>query len=101
MANLTKEELQALKECNLVAAMSNQEGWQTVFRPYLVDKLNQAFPDPSQFSKEEDFVYAAKVCSVFKKVVAEILGWVDQQIEMARKLEEKKKGVKDPFRIGE
>jgi len=34
-------------------------------------------------------------------VVVEILGWVDQQVEMAKKLEEKKKGVNDPFAIGE
>ena len=66
-----------------------------------MDKLNQSFPDPSKFTKEEEFVYAAKVSSVFKKVVAEILGWVDQQVETAKYLDKKKKGeVDDSFRIG-
>ena len=72
-----------------------------MFQPFLTAKLNQSFPDPSKFTKEEEFVYAAKVTSVFKKVIAEILGWVEEQKAMAEKLENKrKKGDEDPFRIG-
>ena len=64
-------------------------------------KLQESFPDPSDFKKEEEFIYAAKVTSVFKKVVAEILGWVEQRIEEAKHLEQKKKGeLKDAFEIG-
>ena len=81
--------------------MANTQGWDKVFKPYLMDKLNQSFPDPSKFTKEEEFLYAAKVTSVFKKVIAEILGWVDQQIDTAKFLEKKKNGeVDDKFRIG-
>ena len=70
-------------------------------RPYLMDKLNQSFPDPSKFTKEEEFVYAAKVTSVFKKVVAEILGWVDQNVTEAQFLTKKEKGeMQDPFELG-
>ncbi len=70
-------------------------------RPYLLDKLNQSFPDPSKFVKEEEFVYAAKVTSVFKKVVAEFLGWIDQQITTAKYLSDKKEGkVVEKFNIG-
>ena len=66
-----------------------------------MDKLNQSFPDPSQFNKEEDFIYAAKVTSVFKKVIAEMLGWVDQQIETAKQLRKKQDGEnKETFNIG-
>lgn len=66
-----------------------------------MDKLNQSFPDPSKFTKEEEFVYAAKVTSVFKKVVAELLGWIDQKVEEAKHLQIKQKGeIQDPFRIG-
>lgn len=66
-----------------------------------MDRLNQSFPDPTRFTKEEEFVYAAKTASVFKKVVAELMGWIDGQIETARTLEQKEKGeVKDTFGIG-
>lgn len=69
--------------------------------PYLRDKLNQSFPDPSQFKEESEFLYAAKVASVFKKVVAEILQWVKQNEEQTEYLEKKNKGeIKDTFSIG-
>lgn len=81
--------------------MSEHKGYQEVFKPFLLDKLNQAFPDPSSFTKEEDFVYAAKVTSVFKKVIAELLQYVDGHIEQAKALKEKQKGaIKEPFEIG-
>jgi len=66
-----------------------------------VDKLNQSFPDPSAFKKEEEFIYAAKTSSVFKKVIAELLGWVDSQIETAKVLRKKKENsTQDSFQIG-
>ncbi len=66
-----------------------------------MDKLNQAFPDPSAFKKEEEFLYAAKTSSVFKKVIAELLGWVDMQIETAKTLRSKKENKnQDSFQIG-
>lgn len=72
-----------------------------MFRPWLEVKLNQSFPDPSQFTKEEDFTYAAKTTSIFKKVVAEILGWADQQVATAKALEAKKEGkIVKEFNIG-
>ena len=96
----TEEEL-VLKEANQVWRMVNSRGWQQVFRPWLEVKLNQSFPDPAKFTKEEEFVYAAKVTSVFKKVVAEILGWADQEVATAKALEAKKEGkVVDKFKIG-
>ena len=70
-------------------------------KPWLTDKLNQSFPDPSKFTKEEEFVYAAKVASVFKKVVAEILGYVESEINQAKYLRKKDKGeIKETFDIG-
>lgn len=72
-----------------------------MFRPFLEERLNQSFPDPSKFTKEEEFLYAAKTASVFKKVIAELLGWIDGQVETAKTLEAKKKGdTKNPFSIG-
>ena len=81
--------------------MAESEGYQEQLKPWLEAKLNQSFPDPSTFTKEEEFVYAAKVASVFKKVVAEILMWVDGNIQQAKVLEAKRKhGTKETFDIG-
>ena len=81
--------------------MANSRGFQEVYRPFLLEKLNQSFPDPADFKKEDEFNYAAKTASVFKKVIAELLQWVDAQIEQAKFLEKKEKGeIKDKFNIG-
>ena len=81
--------------------MVQTDGYREVFKPFLEDKLNQAFPDPSKFTKEEEFVYAAKVSSVFKKVVGELLLWLDTSTAEADYLEKKDKGLIDKsFDIG-
>ena len=82
--------------------MSETKGFSQVLKPYLVEKLNQSFPDPSQFKKEEEFAYAAKVTSVYKKVIVELLQWIEMQVEQAKHLEKKERGElpEDAFRIG-
>ena len=85
----------------MVWSLAEHKGWSQVVRPFLVNKLNQSFPDPSQFKKEEEFLYAAKTASVFKKVIAEILGWVDNKVEEAKFYEKKEKGeIEDTFNLG-
>lgn len=66
-----------------------------------MDKLNQSFPDPSQFKSDEEFSYAAKVTSVYKKVIAELLFWIDNKEEEMKALLKKEQGEKDNFAIGE
>ena len=98
---LSKEEEVAYKQAELVWRMAESKGYKEVFRPFLETKLNQSFPDPSTFKKEEEFLYAAKTASVFKKVIAELLGWVDAQGATAQALRKKKEGTQhDPFSIG-
>ena len=98
---LSPEEQEVLRQSELVWEMSDSKGWREVMLPFLMDKLNQSFPDPSKFTKEEEFVYAAKVSSIFKKVVAEILGWVDANVTQAKSLSAREKGnIPDPFAIG-
>ncbi len=82
--------------------MSETKGFSQVLKPYLLEKLNQSFPDPSAFKKEEEFTYAAKTTSVYKKVIVELLQWIDMQIEQAKHLEKKERGElpEDAFRIG-
>ncbi len=80
--------------------LQQSEGYKEVVRPFLEARRDQSFPDPQKFLKEEEFVYAAKVTSVFKKVVAELIGWIDSQAEAATKLEEKAKGkTEDKFSL--
>lgn len=99
-STLTTQEQQALKESRLIWQMVDSEGYREVFKPFLEAKLRESFPDPVKFTKEEEFVYAAKVTSVFKKVVGELLGWFEAHIDQAKKLEQKEKGLQDPFEIG-
>lgn len=63
--------------------------------------MNQAFPDPASFKLEEEFNYAAKVTSVFKKVVVEILQYVESECQTLEALNQKKFGKKDTkYQIG-
>jgi LPS O-antigen subunit length determinant protein (WzzB/FepE family) len=85
----------------MVWSLAEHRGWKQVVLPFLVNKLNQSFPDPSEFKKEDEFTYAAKTASVFKKVIAELLQWVDNKVEEAKFYEKKEKGeIKDTFNIG-
>ena len=84
----------------MVGLMEHQ-GFKQVLNPYLLSKLNQSFPDPAAFNKEEEFIYAAKVSSVFKKVIVEILSWVETQVDEAKYLQKKEKGeIVETFQIG-
>lgn len=70
-------------------------------RPHLTERLNQSFPDPSHFKEEREFFYAAAMASTFKKVIAELISYVDGQVEQAKFLEDKKQGkLKNSFKIG-
>src|SRR5689334_12974333 len=99
---LTEQEQEALKQGNLLWSMVETKGYREVFRPYLEAKLRESFPDPSKFTREEEFIYAAKISSVFKKVISEILGWLDESVEDAKQLKRKEKGeiAVNPFDIG-
>ena len=69
--------------------------------PWLEARLKESFPDPSAFLSEKEFTYAAMATSSFKKVVAELIGWVAQQKDIRKHLEDKREGkVIDKFAIG-
>ena len=71
-------------------------------RPFLMDKINQSFPDPSAFKTKEDWEYAAMVASVFKKVGSEFINWLESNRETMAFLRKKKEGkVKDIWKVGE
>lgn len=60
-----------------------------------MDRLNQSFPDPLEFKSDEDYLYAAKTASIFKKVIAELLQVFDQKEGEVTFLENKKKNGED------
>lgn len=66
-----------------------------------MDKLNQSFPDPSQFKNRDEWEYAAMTASVFKKVIAELINWTENMKNQAIALQKKEKGGEEnPFEIG-
>ena len=71
-----------------------------MLEPYLTERLNQTFPNPSDFKKLEEFTYASLAASAFKKVMSELLAWVEGQRATVETLEKKKKGEVDNFEIG-
>ena len=102
MPKLSKEEELARKQAILIKEMCQSEGWQQVLQPWLVAKRDQSFPDPASFEDKEKFLYAATVSSLFKKVVAELLMFVEEQEQTLKALNKKKYGKPDEkFKIGQ
>ena len=101
MPKLDKQEDIALEQAKLVKEMANSSGWKEVVEPWLREKLNQSFPDPASFKTDKEFNYAAKTASVFKKVIAEILMFIEQEDQTVKYLNKKKFGkVEKNFQIG-
>lgn len=72
-----------------------------MLKPYLEDRRSKSFPDPTEFKSEEEFSYAAKTASVFKKVVQELLHYLEIEVpDRVKALEAKKKGEVKNFGIG-
>jgi hypothetical protein len=81
--------------------MAKHEGWHKVLRPWLEDKRSKSYPDPTQFKNEKEFLYAAAMASLFKKVIAELLHYLEVEVpDRIRQLEAKKKGEVKDFGIG-
>jgi hypothetical protein len=77
------------------------KGWQEVLLPLLESKRDQTFPDPSAFTNDKDFNYAAKVVAIYKKVIQELLIEIEKYKEAASFLQKKENGeISDPFGIG-
>jgi hypothetical protein len=100
--DLTNQEESLLKECRQVAELAETQGWKQVFQPWLQAKRDQSFPDPSQFKDIKQFNYAAIVASVYKKVVAELLIFVDDRKLTMKQLLDKKEDRTpvNKFKIG-
>lgn len=97
---LSSQDKKALQQAEAIRDLTLMPGWADHLKPWLEVKLNQSFPDPSQFKDEQEFLYAAKVSAVFKKVTAEILMYVEQQVQAHNEIH-KKKFTKNKYKIGE
>lgn len=97
---LTPQQDSQFKEAQAIRELAETPGWVEYLEPWLKAKRDQSFPDPSQFKSEEEFGYAAKTASVFKKVIAEILIYIESQKDAFEKLNTKQKQDHDPFAVG-
>ena len=100
--SLSPKEQEAYQQAALWDSLARNRGWQRVVRPYLVDKLNQSFPDPSAFKNRDEFDYAALTASVFKKVISEFLVLVESKQGEKKYYEDKMDGkIVRKKRVGE
>mgnify|MGYP001578730662 FL=1 len=72
-----------------------------MLRPWLEERRAKSFPDPTDFKSTKEFTYAAITASVFKKVIQELLHYLEVEVpDRVKALEEKKKGKVKNFAIG-
>jgi hypothetical protein len=89
-----------LRQASAVKELSEHPGWVEYLKPLLETKLNQSFPDPSQFKDEKEFTYAAMNASVFKKVIAELMMYIEGNKEAFKQLQSKKFRKHNQYSIG-
>ena len=76
-------------------------GYKEVLRPWLEERRSKSYPDPTEFKSEKEFLYAAQTASLFKKVIAELLHYLEVEVpDEIKQLEMKKKGEVKDFGIG-
>lgn len=65
-------------------------------------KRDQSFPDPSQFNGEKEFYHASVSASMFKKVIGELLQYLEVEVpDRVKYLKKKERGeIEDKFAIG-
>ena len=102
---MNNEEIKALESAAKIKQMMDTPGFTEVFEPFLKQKMSESFPDPAQFTNATDpkeaFFYAALTASVFKKVVAELLGYFSQKEYNFIELTKKKNGEATIPQVGE
>lgn len=87
---LSRQEELALKQAADVVETTKTKGYTEIIEPFLLGKLNQSFPDPTQFKDDKEFLYAAKYASVYKKVVREIMDFIGKHDDALAALTAKK-----------
>ena len=102
-SKLLEEERKVLREGRQLLELTATRGWREVLKPYLEDRRTKSFPDPVDFKTQKEFTHAALSSSAFKKVIQELLHYLEVDIpEQVKTLEKKEKGelVEKDFGIG-
>lgn len=101
MSKLNKLEQEQLSQDKLLLELVNQEGYQKVLKPWLEERRSKSYPDPTDFKSEKEFLHAAITASLFKKVIAELLHYLEVEVpDRIKALEAKKKDEVKDFGIG-
>lgn len=81
--------------------LTGSSGYKQALKPWLEEKRSKSYPDPTDFKSVEEFTYAAQVASVYKKVIAELLHYLENEIPtIVKDLNNKEKGEVPDFGIG-
>ena len=97
---LSDQDKVQLRQASAIKELSEHPGWVEYLKPLLETKLNQSFPDPSQFSDDKGFTYAALNASILKKVISEILMYFEGNKEAFKTLQSKKFKKHNEYQIG-
>ena len=71
--------------------MVKSQGWE-LLRAELDNRVKLDFVDPQGFKDDNEELTAHRKLAMMKKIVLELLGWVDMQIEEAQALTKQEKG---------
>jgi hypothetical protein len=97
---LSQADKQVLRQATAIKELAEHPGYKEYLKPLLETKLNQSFPDPSQFEDEKKFTYAALTASVFKKVIVELMMYFEANEQAYKDLQTKKFKKHNAFEIG-
>ena len=65
------------------------------------ERRSKSYPDPTEFKSEKEFLHAATTASLFKKVIAELLHYLEVEVpDRIKQLEGKREGKEKNFGIG-
>lgn len=94
-----KLEQKAFEDAASVVEMLKTDGFEKVIQPWLIAKKQESFPDPTNFNNDEEYLYAAKYASIYKKVIGEIIGQLQSYNNTFETLSQKK--IKPVQRVGQ
>ena len=101
MSKLNSQELDQLRQDKLLLELVKHPAYQSVLKPYLEERRSKSYPDPTEIKDKEEFYHAAVNASMFKKVIAELLHYLEIEVpDRIKSLEAKKKGESKTFAIG-
>ena len=81
--------------------MVSHHGWQKILKPWLEERRSKSYPDPTVTKDKEEFYHMAVSASMYKKVIAELLHYLEVEVpDRVKALEAKQKGEVKDFGIG-